>query len=1089
MVGITSRVNNFKGTGTRNTFIDRRQQWNGNNRFQPYIRPAITNMVRNTESHPRFNQYTELIKTPRQILATEGAIFPVPPKQRPTANKNSNKFCEYHLDKGHDTNDCWVLKQEIEKAVKTCRLAYLIKTIKDGRGGPAVHKVIGMEISFPTIGPREVHEDPVIISAVLAGHQVRRIYLDNGSALEIMYFQCFQQLEEEVQRGRIFVENFTYDLFGSKGPFGAQYHFRSDSHQSTKGDCVYLHGAIKFPTPRGLVTMVTESGVQVAEIRHSTGDQKIEVGVDLSEETKQALWELLFDSLDVFAWQPSDMTGVPRKYAEHKLKVYDSKKPVQQKKRGMGAKRSKAVMAVVRKLVEAEILRPVHYQTWVANPVMDCYPLPDIDEKVDAVAGFRFKCFLDAYKGYHQIQMCKEDEDKTAFIIKEGVMVDSDCIWVNPSKVEVVLKMTAPKSVKDIMTLNGRLVAMQQFLSKAAEKSLPFMKREKKLYLYLAVAKSAVSSVLMVERIGVQILIYYVSRVLKDYEERYSVLEKLVLSLLYTSRRLRRYFQAHTMVVLTNQPIQQVLRKPKISGRLVKWAIELGPFEIEFKTRISFKGRVLADFLAEFTDGEESVACDNVASEIGEWVLHTDGASNDEGAGAGLILVSPEGDELTYALKLNFPSSNNEAEYEAFLVGLRLAHKVGAKRLKAHVDSLLIANQISGEYEAKDENMAKYLGRAKMLLQSFDIYEVVHVSRSKNKKTDSLSKLALVAFKHLSKDVRVEVLDKPSVQVTDVCVVDVIPDNWMVPIVEFIVHNKIPLDKAEARKMKVRSLQYQVLEGRLYKSTFLGPLLRCLDPEEASYVIREIHWGICGIHAGPQMVVAKVERANRSIVEGLKVRLSARGSSWADELAHVLWAHQTMPKTSTGETPFSLTYGTEAVVPVEIGMPTQRMLINEDNNEKSLRENLDLLEKRREVVAIREAKYKKKVEQYYNKRVAPCVFKEGDYVLRCNDASRVQSTGKMGPRWEGPYVIKAVVGKGAYVLNRRQVRAIEEPKHASGQSLALLDASATLATESLSCEQRCTGRVMKLLETPPAKAKVEELNKCETKNACAEIIP
>ncbi|KAK1426837.1 hypothetical protein QVD17_15517 [Tagetes erecta] len=149
----------------------------------------------------------------------------------------------------------------------------------------------------------------------------------------------------------------------------------------------------------------------------------------------------------------------------------------------------------------------------------------------------------------------------------------------------------------------------------------------------------------------------------------------------------------------------------------------------------------------------------------------------------------------------------------------------------------------------------------------------------------------------------------------------------------------------------------------------------------------------------------QVERANRSIVEGIKVRLSASGFVWADELAHVLWAHRTMPKTSTGETPFSLTYGTEAVIPVEIGMPTRRML-NEGDNEQALKENLDLLEERREVAAIREAKYKKQIERYYNKRVVKQTFKEGEYVFRCNEASRVQSTGKLGPRWEGPSLRK-----------------------------------------------------------------------------------
>ncbi|XP_022020233.1 uncharacterized protein LOC110920323 [Helianthus annuus] len=104
----------------------------------------------------------------------------------------------------------------------------------------------------------------------------------------------------------------------------------------------------------------------------------------------------------------------------------------------------------------------------------------------------------------------------------------------------------------------------------------------------------------------------------------------------------------------------------------------------------------------------------------------------------------------------------------------------------------------------------------------------------------------------------------------------------------------------------------------------------------------------------------QVERANRSIVEGIKKCLGKEGVSWADELPHVLWAHRTMPKTSTRETPFSLTYGLEAVIPAEVGIPTPRMRQSQEENEQQLRLNLDLAEERRELVAIREAKYKKK---------------------------------------------------------------------------------------------------------------------------------
>ena len=160
-----------------------------------------------------------------------------------------------------------------------------------------------------------------------------------------------------------------------------------------------------------------------------------------------------------------------------------------------------------------------------------------------------------------------------------------------------------------------------------------------------------------------------------------------------------------------------------------------------------------------------------------------------------------------------------------------------------------------------------------------------------------------------------------------------------------------------------------------------------------------------------------VERANRSLSEGIKARLDARSKNWMEELSHVLWAHRTMIKSSNGDTPFSLTYGTEAVIPAEIGMPTLRTAeVNTITNNEVLEINLDLLEERREQAAIREEKSKRKMAKYYNAKVRNVSFKPGDLVYRNNDASHAESLGKLGPRWEGPYEVTEALGKGAYKI-------------------------------------------------------------------------
>ncbi|GKB52609.1 hypothetical protein Tco_0903362, partial [Tanacetum coccineum] len=127
-----------------------------------------------------------------------------------------------------------------------------------------------------------------------------------------------------------------------------------------------------------------------------------------------------------------------------------------------------------------------------------------------------------------------------------------------------------------------------------------------------------------------------------------------------------------------------------------------------------------------------------------------------------------------------------------------------------------------------------------------------------------------------------------------------------------------------------------------------------------------------------------------------------------------------MIKSSNGETPFSLTYGTEAVIPVEIGMPTLRTAeVDMIKNNEALEINLDLLEERREQVAIQEAKSKAKMEKYYNARVRNTSFKPGDLIYRNNEASRTEDGGKLGPKWEGPYEVIEALGKGAYKLRDR----------------------------------------------------------------------
>ena len=185
-------------------------------------------------------------------------------------------------------------------------------------------------------------------------------------------------------------------------------------------------------------------------------------------------------------------------------------------------------------------------------------------------------------------------------------------------------------------------------------------------------------------------------------------MEKLILALVTAARKLRPYFQAHTIEVPIEYSMKQVLHKPETSGRLMKWAIELSEFDIRYKPKIVIKGKVLADFVMEFTSVEPAQNA-QAMNDLPILKLSVDGASNAQGSGAGLILTSPEGIDIEYALRFGFQASNNEAEYEAVIAGLNLAHSLEVDQLEVCSDSQLVVRQIEDTYEAKSGRMILYL--------------------------------------------------------------------------------------------------------------------------------------------------------------------------------------------------------------------------------------------------------------------------------------------------------------------------------------------------------------------------------------------
>nr|GEZ72140.1 reverse transcriptase domain-containing protein [Tanacetum cinerariifolium] len=795
--------------------------------------------------------------------------------------------------------------------------------------------------------------------------------------------------------------------------------------------------------------------------------QEVVVGGSLSDKGHTELYALLKKNLDIFAWQPSDMTGVPRSIAEHRLNIREECSSVRQKKRGQAPECTKAIQAEVQKLVEARIMR-------------------EIDWKVESLCGYPFKCFLDAYKGYHQIQLAAADEEKTAFHTGQGVYCYT--------------KM--PFGLKNVV------VTYQRLMDKAFESQ---MGRNIEVYVDDLVVKSHTETDMVRDIEETFQTLRKININLNPKKCSFGLAEGVFLGYVITPEGIKPCPDKTTAVLQLPSP-QTIKEVQSLNGKLASLnrsgtsvpAAETTFVKSPSVGRTQTTGRAdHAHPITVITDHPSNRSClvptwqDDCKSRALCWeslTLHTDrehGLSCVDGSGAGLILTNPDGVEFTYALRFQFAASNNEAEYEALIGGLQIVTQMGVKNIQANVDSKLVANQVLGTYVAKEDNMIKYLNITKGLVSRFKTFSISQVPRSRNKKADALSKIMSTSFAHLSKQVLVEVFETKSIAGKEViAVIEEEGPTWMTELVNYLKEGILPGDENEARKLCLKARQYELMEEILYKRSFLTPWLRCVGPLQAEYVMKEIHEGSCSMHAGPQSVVARairlgyfwptmhkdahdmirkcsdcqihrpvtrhpqqplalitalwpfykwgidiageiisdngkqfvdnpfkdwcdklnitqrfasvkhlqsnglVERANRSLLEGINARLGEGNKNWVEELPHVLWAYRTMIKSSHGDTPFSLTYGTEAVIPAEIGMPTYRTIaVDMVNNDEELHLNLDLLEERQELAAMSEARSKSKMMKYYNSRVRGVAFKPGDFVYRSNDASHADALG------------------------------------------------------------------------------------------------
>ncbi|XP_072147459.1 uncharacterized protein [Setaria viridis] len=197
---------------------------------------------------------------------------------------------------------------------------------------------------------------------------------------------------------------------------------------------------------------------------------------------------------------------------------------------------------------------------------------------------------------------------------------------------------------------------------------------------------------------------YYVSEVLSDSKIRYTWVQKLLYIVLISSRKMRHYFQVHKICVVSSYPIGEILHKRDVNDRVVKWSVELSEFDLDFCPRHAIKSQILADFIAESTEIQKPPFLER--SE--HWTMYFDGALNLKEASAGVLLISPKGEQLKYVLQINYKATNNGAEYETLIHDLCIAVSLGIKRILAYGGSKVFIEQVNKNWECTKESMDAY---------------------------------------------------------------------------------------------------------------------------------------------------------------------------------------------------------------------------------------------------------------------------------------------------------------------------------------------------------------------------------------------
>uniref|UniRef100_A0A2N9FJR7 Uncharacterized protein n=1 Tax=Fagus sylvatica TaxID=28930 RepID=A0A2N9FJR7_FAGSY len=772
------------------------------------------------------------------------------------------------------------------------------------------------------------HSDALVITLRIGEFDVKRVLIDPGSSVEIMYESLFKGLglgKEDLSRTEGPLSGFSGETVIPSGKTMATSNGSGPLHTPPASEVPNTASEERHPQEKCVEKLVPTTTAEGAPQRQFL------IGDSLTQEYKSQLLTLLNKYQDVFAWTPYEAPGVDPEFVCHELNVSPEYKPVVQKARRTAPQHAEAVREEVERLLKIGAIREVLYPQWLSNTVVvkkkngkwrvcvdftdlnkacpkDPFPLPKIDQLVDSTAGHERMSFLDAFQGYHQIALRKEDQEKTAFITPRGVF----CYKVMPFGLKNAGATYQRMVTKMFSELLGRTVEV--YIDDMVVKSVKGKDHIEDLERVFGILrrhnlKLNASKCAFGVGSGKFLGFLVTQRGIEANPDQIAAIQGL-----QPPKNVREVQKLTGMAAALNRFISKSAEKCRPFFDLIKkgksfaWSEESDRAFEQLKKYLSAppllsspkEGEPLLYLSCNHERGRDEVP---TAGEVGPCTArnrkeappllsspHYDRSdfSTFEGRCSEVRISAPKfapGDSILTEGE-HRKDTERDLERKGWVLYVDGAansrgswpgdspdfargrtsgagSQTGIQRLQQR--SRLIVNQLTGEYMAKDERMIAYLDLARNLLKGFCKYNIERVGREHNGHADSLAGLASSVAPEFRRTIIVEVQDSPSIAKggqASVCQVEMGP-SWMDPILGYLSNDILPADQKEAAKIRKTATRYWVSrEGKLYKKSYTGPYLLCVHPDLVPNLLYEIHEGVCGSHTGGRSL------AHRAIGQG-----------------------------------------------------------------------------------------------------------------------------------------------------------------------------------------------------------------------------